>query len=540
MSPRPTGPKWQDNLKNQMNEEKQMTSIEILDGASSVKNSDKTPWQKLPWSKFEKDNNRLQMRIAKAEREGKKGKVKALQRILTCSFTAKSLAIKRVTTNKGGKTSGIDGIIWRTSRQKIQAVKSLKRRGYKALPSKRIYIPKNTKGKLRPLSIPRMKDRAMQALWTMALVPIAEERADQNSYGFRPKRSTMDACEQCFKCLSTGRAAKWIFEGDIHSCFDKISHQWLIENIPMDKIILKKFLKAGYMEKQKLYFSEFGTGQGSIISPTLALMTLTGIENRIRSAKERQRALEKINVISYADDFIITGNSKELIEEKVIPIVTEFLKERGLELSQEKSKITSIDEGFDFLGFNVRKYRGKLLIKPRKANVKGFLKDIRKTIKDNKSAKTENLIWLLNSKIRSWSNYYRSAVSSKTYSYVDEMIYKSLKSWMFHRHPNKGKPWINKKYFIKRGLRQWNFHAITCDKEGNQMPIYLYRASETKIKRHIKIRGKAHPYNPEFKEYFKHRDNKRKTRKVVDNVSTETKLLCRNLLGGSESALSRA
>lgn len=524
-----------------MNEETQMTSIAISDGASSASKSDSSVWNKLPWNKFEIVTNRLQMRIAKAEREGRKGKVKALQRILTCSYAAKTLAIKRVTTNKGGRTAGIDGILWRTSRQKIQAVKSLKRRGYKPLPSKRIYISKKNKGKLRPLSIPSMKDRAMQALWAMALVPVAEERADPNSYGFRPKRSTRDACEQCFICLSQGRAPKWIFEGDIHSYFDKISHQWLLENIPMDKVILKKFLKAGYMEKQKLYSSEFGTGQGNIISPTLALMTLTGLESRVRSAKGKQRALEKINVISYADDFIITGISKEIIEEKVIPIVTEFLKERGLELSQEKSKITSIDEGFDFLGFNVRKYKGKLLTKPAKANVKSFLKDIGSRIKFNKAAKTENVILHLNPKIRGWSNYYRNAVSSKIYSYVDETIYKFLKSWMFKRHPNKGKPWINKKYFTKKGFRQWNFYAMTPDKEGNKIPIYLYRASETKIKRHIKIRSEAHPYNPKFKEYFKHRDDTSKTRKGIDNnISTETKLLGQTLLGGSKSALFRA
>ena len=512
MSPRPTGAKWQDNLENRINEEKQMTSIELLDGASSVPKSNNSSWSRLPWNKFEIATNRLQMRIAKAEREGRKGKVKALQRILTCSYAAKALAVKRVTTNKGSKTSGIDGILWSTSNQKIQAVESLTRRGYKPLPLKRIYIPKKDKGKLRPLSIPSMRDRAMQALWTMALVPIAEERADPNSYGFRPKRSTMDACEQCFICLSQDRAPKWIFEGDIHSCFDKISHQWLLENIPMDKVILKKFLKAGYMDKQKLYLSEFGTGQGNIISPTLALMTLSGLERKVRSAKGRQRSSEKINVISYADDFIITASSKELIEEKVIPIVTEFLEERGLELSQKKSKIASIDEGFDFLGFNVRKYKGKLLTKPAKANVKSFLTEIRTIIKSNKAAKTENLIHQLNPKIRGWSNYYRNAVSSKAYSYVDEVIYRILKSWMLKRHPNKGKYWINNKYFTKKGFRQWNFHAMTQDKEGNKIPIYLYRASETKIKRHIKIRGDAHPYNSQFKEYFKRRNNTSKTR----------------------------
>ncbi|WP_341790208.1 reverse transcriptase N-terminal domain-containing protein [Rickettsia endosymbiont of Polydrusus tereticollis] len=221
-----------------------MTTVAISIGASSA--SDTEIWDNLSWNKISKQVTRLQMRIAKAVREGRKGRVKTLQRLLTCSFYAKCLAVKRVVLNKGGKTPGVDGIIWRTSRQKIQAALSLKRHGYNPLPTKRIYVPKRQKGKFRPISIPTMKDKAMQALWLMALIPIAEERNDLNSYGFRPKRSAQDAREQCFNALGKGKSAQWIFEGDINSCFDKISHQWLLENIPMDKQVLKKFLKAGF------------------------------------------------------------------------------------------------------------------------------------------------------------------------------------------------------------------------------------------------------------------------------------------------------
>lgn len=505
-----------------------MTEIAIFTDASSALTA-KT-WDDLSWQKIDKQVTRLQMRIAKAEREGKKGRVKALQRILTCSFYAKCLAVKRVVLNKGGKTPGVDGIIWKTSKQKIQAALSLKRHGYKPLPSRRIYVSKKQQGKFRPISIPTMRDKAMQALWHIALLPIAEERADLNSYGFRPKRSTKDASEQCFTVLSRKRSAEWIFEGDIHACFDKISHQWLLENIPMDKQILKKFLKAGFMEKQRLYPTELGTGQGSIISPTLALMALSGIEQKIRSSNIRMRAKEKINFISYADDFVITGSSPEVLKEKVIPIVTEFLAERGLELSQEKSKITHIDEGFNFLGFNVRKYKGKLLIKPAKENIKVFLKDIRSKIKDNYSAKTEDLINLLNPKIRGWANYFRNAVSSRAFSYVDYMVYTILKSWILRRHPNKSKSWTTKKYYIRRGLNNWNFHAIVKDKKGNKIPLYLYKASETSIRRHIKIRSEVSPFNPKFKDYFKHRDKTDNIRLTVDNLSPELSI---RMLGGN-------
>lgn len=508
-----------------------MTEIAISTGASSALTS--TTWKTLPWKEIDSSVTRLQMRIAKAERDGKKGRVKALQRILTCSFYAKCLAVKRVVLNKGVKTPGVDGILWRTSNQKIQAALSLKRHGYNPLPSRRIYVPKKQKGKFRPISIPVMKDKAMQALWLMALIPVAEQRADHNSYGFRPKRSTQDAREQCFNALSRNSSAHWIFEGDIHSCFDQISHQWLLENIPMDKQVLGKFLKAGYMEKQRLYPTELGTGQGSIISPTLAVMALSGIEEKLRSSRKRERDKEKINFISYADDFVITGNSPELLKEKVIPIVIEALKEVGLELSQEKSKITHIDEGFNFLGFNIRKYRGTLLIKPSKDNINKFLEDIRSTVKANYSAKTENLINLLNPKIRGWANYFRSSVSSKAYSYVDEAIYKALKSWMSRRHPNKSKSWITRKYFIAHGLRNWNFHAMVKDKEGNNTPLYLYRASQTLIKRHIKIKSEANPYDPIFRDYFKHRENTSKTR----GTNSHSRLKGTKLLGVNAALL---
>jgi RNA-directed DNA polymerase len=240
-----------------------------------------TTWANIKWPAVEKNVKRLQMRIAKAIRSERFGKAKALQRILTHSFYGKCLAVKRVALNKGSKTPGVDNILWRTNCQKMKAVMSLKRKGYKPQPLKRIYIPK-TKDRLRPLSLPTMKDRAMQALWKLALEPICEEQADPNTYGFRPKRCTADAIEQCLLNLSKKSSAKWVLEGDIKSCFDTISHEWLLENIPMDKIILDKFLKAGFMEKDRYFLTEEGTPQGGIISPTLTVMALSGLERALR------------------------------------------------------------------------------------------------------------------------------------------------------------------------------------------------------------------------------------------------------------------
>jgi RNA-directed DNA polymerase len=324
-------------------------------------------WHSINWAQCHQTVRRLQTRIVKATQEGRHGKAKALQWLLTHSFSGKALAVKRVTENQGRNTSGVDRETWPTPKAKSQAILSLKRRGYKPLPLRRVYIPKSN-GKMRPLGIPTMKDRAMQALYLLALEPVAETKADKNSYGFRPQRSTADAIGQCFCALGRKTSTQWILEGDIKGCFDNINHDWLLESIPTDKVILKKWLKAGYIDKRTLFATDAGTPQGGVISPTVMNMTLDGFEGMLRKRYPKNKPV-KINFIRYADDFIITGSSKELLENEVKPLVEQFLSARGLELSQEKTRITHIDEGFDFLGQNIRKYNGKLLIKPSKKNL---------------------------------------------------------------------------------------------------------------------------------------------------------------------------
>lgn len=492
-----------------------MTAVNItLTGASSAF---ELTWGAIDWQPVKKKVEQLQMRIAKAVREKRYGKVRALQWLLTHSFSAKVLAVKRVTQNSGAKTPGVDGVLWKTPKQKIQAAKSLRRRGYQPLPLRRIYIPK-AQGR-RPLSIPSMKDRSMQALHLLSLEPVSEMMADRNAYGFRPKRSTADAIEQCFNALAQKVAAPWILEGDIRGCFDNLSANWLLEHIPMDKALLSKWLTAGYIEEKTLHPTFEGTAQGSPISPTILVIALSGLEDAIKSATSRR---DKVNVISYADDFVITGISKELLENKIMPIVVTFLKERGLELSPQKTKITHVNDGFDFLGFNVRKYKDKLLIKPSKKNVKSFLGNIRDLVKSKATAKTENLIWQLNPKIRGWANYFCHVVSKDTFSYVDYCIFETIMRWIKRRHPEKGAGWRHKKYFHSQGLQHWIFSAAIRDEEGNTSLVDLFNAAKTPIRRHVKIRAEATPYDPQFKEYFLKRKELRVRKETKNNHKEES------------------
>lgn len=459
-------------------------------------------WKFIDWTTVEEQVRRLQLRIAKAIKGGRYCKAKALQWILTHSFFAKLLAVQRVTQNKGKRTPGIDNVIWTTEKQKMQGAHELKKKGYKAQPLRRIYIPKKNK-KLRPLGIPTKSDRASQALHLLGLEPIAEILADENSYGFRPKRSAHDAIAQCFILLARRQSAQWILEGDIKACFDKISHEWLIENVMMDKTTLTQWLKAGFIEKEIFHNTEDGTPQGGIASPTLANMVLDGLEKAI---KDIASTGDMIKFVRYADDFICTARSKEILEVKVKPLIINFLKMRGLELSLEKTKITHINEGFDFLGFNLRKYQNKLLIKPSKQGIKKFCENIRATIHSVGHASTAGLISALNSKIRGWTNYYRGCVAKETFSFIDTVVFETLWKMLKRKHNNKNISWIRQKYFTKSGLRNWCFYTQVTSKMGETKVFTLIKAADTKIIRHVKIRGKATPYDDDYEDYFIERE----------------------------------
>lgn len=443
---------------------------------------------------------RLQMRITRAYEEGKHGKAKALQWLLTHSHSAKILAVIRVITNRGGKTPGIDGEIWQL-KDLNHRILQLTRRGYKASPLRRVYIPKSG-GRKRPLGIPTMKDRAMQSLYLMALEPIAEMQMTENTYGFRPYRATADAMEQCFNCLSRRHSSRWILEGDIKGCFDHISHEWLIKHIPMDKVILSTWLSAGIIEGGLYSDTKEGTPQGGIISPVLANLALNGIE---RVVQNTTKISDKAHAIIYADDFVVTARNPEILSDKIRPAIEEFIKERGLTLCKEKTNITSIDKGFDFLGFTLRKYKNKLITKPSKKAVRQFLSNIREVVESNRSIKAECLIGLLNPMITGWCNYYRHVCSKKTFSKIDHSIFQILYKWALKRHLNKGRRWVVRKYFKEHENSKWLFHARTQTKGGVKSIFRLNLASDTAIIRHRKIIGHANPYRKSDQEYFVNR-----------------------------------
>ncbi len=505
-----------------MKVEKQMNEIKT---SCAPADNQQTSWDSINWLKCELAIKKLQARIVKAQKEGRHGRVKALQWTLTHSFYAKALAVRRVTSNSGSKTAGVDLVTWKDSEIKFHAIEKLERRGYQPQPLRRIHIKKSN-GKLRPLGIPTMKDRAMQALYLMALEPVSETTADTRSYGFRKERCTMDAVQQCHNVLRKGYSPEWILEGDIKGCFDHISHEWLLNNIPMDKVMLRKWLECGFVFNKQLFPTEEGTPQGGIISPTLANMALDGLQ-KVLADKYKRRTIKgkhyspMVNLIRYADDFIITSENREVLETEIKPLVTEFLAERGLTLSEEKTVITNVNDGFDFLGFNIRKFKNQILTKPSKPAQKRFLAKVRTTIKSNKACKQESLIRLLNPMITGWGNYYKHGATRDAFHWADNQIYKTLWQWAKRRHSKKGKRWIADKYWHVSEGKGWHFASYFKKSNGKQDSLKLKLLSSICFVQYTQIKGDANPFDPEHDKYF----DQRETQKMLVTLKGRDSLL---------------
>ena len=471
-----------------------MCAVGVIEGPQGVTD----PWSEIDWNKVRCHVSRLQARIVKAVRAGNWHRVRCLQRLLANSRSAKLLAVQRVSSNRGKRTAGVDGAVLKTPAQKWQLAQQLHAKDYEPKPLRRVYIPKKN-GKRRPLGIPTQADRAEQALDLLALEPASESLADNFSFGFRRGRSTQDAIQRCFHLLSRRNSPAWVLEGDIRGCFDHLEHAWLVDHLPTDKERLRAWLKAGYMERDLFHATAEGTPQGGIISPTAANMALDGLQGRLR---QRFQGRHKVNLVRYADDFVVTGNSRTVLEDEVKPLVAQFLAERGLELSKEKTRIVHIDHGFDFLGFNVRKYNGKLLIKPAKASIAAVKEKVQTVCKTDGTRTQNELIRHLNPIIRGWANYYRHVVSSRVFSDIDHAIWRAIWNWARRRHPTRKPQWVKDRFFARLGGRDWVFS------DGSAV---LFRMQSLPIRRHVVVRGDANPFDPADAEYFARRRSRAAT-----------------------------
>ncbi|GGJ56870.1 group II intron reverse transcriptase/maturase [Deinococcus roseus] len=459
-------------------------------------------WQNINWTATEQTVRRIQERIFRATQQKEWRQVKNLQKLLIRSTSAHLLAIRKVTQeNPGKRTPGIDGKVADTPEARQELLESgLSFKAYRPLPVKRVLIPKPG-GKTRPLGIPTVKDRVMQTLVKLALEPEWESQFEANSYGFRPGRNTMDAITQLHITLNGKGCSEWILDADIRSCFDQIDHQAILDRVPVFKTVIFRWLKAGVIEWGQKVESEQGTPQGGPLSPLLANIALHGMEalfgaehpSGINISPARRSGLNKgISVTRFADDFIVTAPSKERIEDYVMPKLQAFLKERGLEFSEAKTRITHVDEGFNFLGFTIRRFKRAVLTYPQKEKVKQYVSNIRSHLKNNKQARTEKIIRKLNLMIRGWINYYRFSAAKSTFNKLDYLMWLMLWRWAKRRHPKKSGRWVRKRYFTQH----WTFH------EGDMM---LQRHTKVPVTRYVKVQGKASPLNPGLRSYWKNR-----------------------------------
>jgi RNA-directed DNA polymerase len=482
-------------------------------------------WSSINWKAIKKKVRNLRQRIYRATQNGQWNKVRNLMKLMIRSYSNLLLSVRKITQeNAGRETAGIDGQTALTPTERVKLVKSFRKYTlWKVRPTKRVYIPK-ANGKKRPLGIPTIRDRVAQSVVKNALEPSWEARFEENSYGFRPGRGCHDAISQCHSRLCKGNDT-WVLDADIKGAFDNISHEFILNSIGLvpGRELIKQWLKAGYVEAEIFHHTDRGTPQGGTISPLLANIALDGMEKVLSQytktktykslhkkgkykGQERTSKVKsgKYGFIRYADDFVVTSQAKEDIE-AIIPILEEWLMERGLELNKEKTNIVHIEQGFNFLGFNIRQFNGSCFSFPQKEKIKSFLRNIRQWLKINHNAKPEAIIKHLNPILTGWGNYYKCGASKRIFSYVDHKLWKILYKWCLRKHPNKGKKWVVKKYFKTLRGRKWNFATEINDPRRANNIIALKWLADIPIERHIKVKGSSSPDDPILNKYWQDR-----------------------------------
>nr|YP_006072997.1 hypothetical protein [Nitella hyalina]AEH42862.1 hypothetical protein [Nitella hyalina] len=469
-------------------------------------------WSQLNWGDITKRVLRIQKQIYERTLEGKE--VHELQRVLTGLFEAKLLAVRRVTQDNQGKKAGIDGIKSLSSNKRWELARNLEIDG-KSDKVKRVWIPKNNSNELRPLGIPTIRDRAKQALALLALEPEWEAKFEPNSYGFRPGRSTLDAIEAIHSSIN--KKPKYVLDGDIRKCFDRINHEQLLLKLnifPKMERQVRAWLKAGIVDGSSELFPTEGTPQGGVISPLLSNIALHGMEEMLLKwietipaynpggtilSKSARRS--RLTFVRYADDFVVLHPELEIIKEAKERI-SKWLEPMGLELHPDKTSIkhTFLEKpGFNFLGFWIRNYpvqrreEGKrrsgykTYIRPHPDNISRFLSEVRKVLVSTRDVKV--VVQRLNPIIMGWSNYFRTTASKSTFTSIDKVLMTKLMNWARKKHPRRDQEWVRNKYLHLDGNRKRFGYLL------GETLVGLKYCAETAIVRHKKVTGKASPYD---------------------------------------------
>ncbi|HYX17205.1 MAG TPA: group II intron reverse transcriptase/maturase [Nostoc sp.] len=469
-------------------------------------------WHSINWRKLERNVYKLQKRIYQASARGDVKAYRRLQKTLMKSWSARALAVRRVTQdNQGKKTAGVDGVKSLTPKQRLELTGNLNL-STKVSPTRRVWIPKPGTEEKRPLGIPTMKDRALQALVKLALEPEWEARFEPNSYGFRAGRSCQDAVEAIFSAIKL--KPKYVLDADIAKCFDRINQEALLiklNTFPTIRRQVRAWLKAGVMDNKQLFPTSEGTPQGGVISPLLANVALHGMEERIKQYAETLKGGKRDNrkalsLIRYADDFVILHENLTVVQ-RCKEIISEWLQGMGLELKPSKTRLAHTlkqyeqeKPGFDFLGFTIQqfpvgKYHSKqgfkTIITPSKQKQKVHYEHIARVIEAHKAAPQAALITHLNPIIRGWANYYATVVSKETYSDIDHLTYQKLSAWSKRRHPKKSGGWVSKRYWQSIDGDNWVF----ATRKKGSTPLRLLKHDDTPIVRHVKVKGESSPYD---------------------------------------------
>lgn len=480
-----------------------------------------TDWNAINWRSANRNVRNLRQRIFRASQAGDHRKVRSLQKLMLRSYSNTLVSVRRVTqTNAGRRTAGVDKVLIKTPQARGKMTDDLRTyHPWKAKPARRLYIPK-ANGKYRPLGIPTIRDRCMQAIVKNALEPAWEAIFEATSYGFRPGRSPHDALAKIYLLARPNKRKKWVVDADIKGAFDNINHTFLLETIGTfpARALIRQWLKAGYVEGMQYFDTNTGTPQGGVISPLLANIALHGMEQALGVHYDVLGRIDgRRAVVRYADDFVVFCESQRDAEE-ARDTLTSWLHERGLELSPEKTRIVHLHEGFDFLGFTIRHYPApktaktgyKLLIKPSKTAVQRLRTKLRTVWLTHNGASVAAVISHINPVIRGWANYARPLVASETFGALDEWMFKRQRRWTTRTHPRKSTKWKNAKYWGHLNYERKD-NWVFGDKHTG---AYMLKFKWFKIERHVLVRGNASPDDPALRDYW-HKRSKAKAKDLT-------------------------